>query len=282
MGGSARILLIIVIALILLRLATYTVDEINQAVVLQLGKPVRTVTEPGLHFKIPWPIQTVAIFEKRILGYDSAPTEILTKDKKNLRLDNYAKWRIIDPLKFLVTVHDYNGAQARLDDIVYSELREALGLHDLEEIVTTDREKLMQMVTSASDSAARDYGIEVVDVRIKRADLPEQNERSVFDRMRAERKRIANRYRSEGEEEALKIRAVTDSLKVVIMADAYKEAQIIRGNADADAIEIYAGAFNRDPDFYEFYRTLEAYKQIIDSNTVIVLPPDTELLKYLK
>jgi modulator of FtsH protease HflC len=138
------------------------------------------------------------------------------------------------------------------------------------------------MVTQSSDSSARDYGIEVIDVRIKRADLPEENERSVYERMRAERKRIANQYRSEGEEASLKIRASTDSLKVVYMAEAYKKSRIARGTAEAQAIDIYAKAFGQDPSFYEFYRTLESYKKIIDSNTVILLPPETELLKYLK
>ena len=282
MKSYKNIALIAIILIFLANLVFYTVDETKQAVVHQFGKPVRTVTEAGLHVKMPWPVQTVIYFERRILDYDSAPTEILTEDKKNLDVDNFAKWRIIDPLKFLVTVQNENGAQARLDDIIYSELREALGQHELEEIVSTNRSELMDMITSASDSTARDYGIEVIDVRIKRADLPEQNERSVYERMRAERKRIANRYRSEGEEEALKIRAVTDSLKVVIMAEAYKNSQITRGDADAKAIEIYANAFNQDPEFFEFIRTLEAYKSIIDSNTVLVLPPDTELLKFLK
>lgn len=276
------IIILIVLIVIVIRMTVYTVDEINQTVVLQFGRPVKTVTEAGLHFKLPWPIQTTTFFEKRILSYDSAPTEILTKDKKNLNVDNFAKWRISDPLKFYVTVSDENGAQARLDDIIYSELREALGLHYLDEIVTSKRAELMEMVTQASDSSAQDYGIEVIDVRIKRADLPEQNERSVYQRMRAERKRIANKYRSEGDEEALKIRAVTDSLKVSIMAEAYRTSKIIRGKAEAEAIQIYAKAFNRDPDFYDFFRTLEAYKTIIDSNTVLVLPPDTELLKYLE
>ncbi len=281
MKSSTQIILL-VLALIVIALITFVVDETKQAVVIQMGKPVRTIFKSGLHMKIPWPIQTIQTFEKRILDYDSAPTEILTKDKKNLVLDNYAKWRIVDPLKFFVTVHDENGAQARLDDIIYSELRVALGLHDLEEIVTSRRGELMAMVTASSGDKALEYGIEIVDVRIKRADLPEQNERSVYERMRAERKRIANRYRSEGEEEAIKIRAVTDSLKVVIMADAYRQSQIIKGHAEAKAIEIYAKAYGRDESFYEFYRTLEAYKKIIDSNTVVVLPPDTELLKYFK
>ncbi len=282
MKRNITVLIYILALIIVISLVTFTVDETNQVVVLQMGKPVRTVPESGLHFKLPWPIQSVQFFEKRVLDYDAAPTEILTKDKKNLVVDNYAKWRIIDPLKFMISVHDENGAQARLDDIIYSELRVSLGLHDLEEIVTLSRAELMAIVTEASDVKALDYGIEVMDVRIKRADLPEQNERSVYERMRAERKRIANRYRSEGEEEALKIRAVTDSLKVVLMADAYKTARVVRGEAEAKAIDIYAKAYSRDPSFYDFYRTLEAYKKIIDSNTVLVLPPDTELLKYLK
>ncbi|MCF7811006.1 protease modulator HflC [bacterium] len=279
---NTKIIVILIIALVLINMVFYTVDETQQAVVIQMGKPVRTVYDSGLHIKLPFPIQSVVFFEKRILDYDSAPTEILTKDKKNLVVDNYAKWKIVDPLKYYVTVHDENGAQARLDDIIYSELRVQLGLHDLEEIVSTNRADLMKIVTKASDEKAVDYGIEVVDVRIKRADLPEQNERSVYERMRAERKRIANRYRSEGEEEALKIRAVTDSLKIVIMADAYKQSMILKGQAEASAIEIYAKSYGRDAEFYEFLRTLEAYKTIIDSNTVIVLPPDTDLLKYFK
>ncbi len=282
MNKGVKILILFVVILVVIKLIAFTVDEKTQVVVLQLGKPVRTVQESGLHIKVPWPIQSVLTFERRVLNYDAAPTEILTKDKKNLVVDNYAKWRIIDPLKFLVTVRDENGAQARLDDIVYSELREALGLHDLEEIVTTNRAQLMEMVTQASDSSARDYGIEVLDVRIKRADLPPQNERSVYERMRAERMRIANQYRSEGEEEAIKIRAITDSSKVVIMANAYKKAKIVRGAAEAKAIEIYAAAFSKDPAFYEFYRTLEAYKTIIDTATVIVFPPDSKLLEFFK
>lgn len=279
---NPKIIIYVILVLIAIGLITYTVDETEQAVVIQMGKPVRTVTESGLHIKIPWPIQTVQSFEKRLLDYDAAPTEILTKDKKNLVVDNYAKWRISNPLKFFITMHDENGAQARLDDIIYSELRVQLGLHELDEIVTTRRAELMAMVTEASNEKALEYGIEVIDVRIKRADLPEQNERSVYERMRAERKRIANRYRSEGEEEALKIRAVTDSLKVVIMAEAYRQSQILKGKAEASAIEIYAKAYGRDEDFYEFLRTLEAYRKIIDSNTVVVLPPDTELLKYFR
>jgi membrane protease subunit HflC len=271
-----------VLGVFLLLSVIYQVDEIDQAILLQFGKPVGTITEPGLHLKLPWPIQTVIFFDKRLLDYDSAPTEILTRDKKNLMLDNYAKWRIIDPLQFYITVHDENGAQARLDDIIYSELRVELGKHDMDEVVTRRREELMATVTATTDSAARTYGIAVVDVRIKRADLPAQNEKSVFERMRAERKRIANQYRSEGEEEALKIRAAADSMKAVIMAEAYRQSQIIRGEAEAQAIKILAKSFGKDPEFYDFYRSLEAYRKIIDTSTVFVLPPETEWLKHLK
>jgi len=282
MSRNSKTILILALAFFLTRLVLYTVDEKNQAVILQFGKPVKTVVESGLHFKLPWPIQTVTFFEKRILGYDSSEREILTKDKKNLVVDNYAKWRIVDPLLFMVTVRNENGAQSRLDDIIYSKLREALGLHELEEIVSTRRAELLKQVTMACDSTSRDYGIEILDVRIKRADLPEQNKRSVYERMRAERIRIANQYRSEGEEKALKIMAVTDSLKVTIMAEAYRKSQIARGEAEAKAIQIYADAYNRDPEFYQFTRTLDSYKKIIDEKTVLVMPPDTEIFKYLK
>jgi len=282
MSNNSKLILIFAIIFIAIRLMFYTVDEKGQAVILQFGKPVKTVKESGLHFKLPWPVQTVTFFEKRVLGYDSSEREILTKDKKNLVVDNYAKWRIDDPLVFMVTVRNESGAQARLDDIIYSKLREALGLHDLEEIVSTRREELLKQVTLSCDSTAKDYGIEILDVRIKRADLPEQNKRSVYERMRAERMRIANQYRSEGEEKALIIRAVTDSLKVTIMAEAYRKSEIARGEAEAKAIQIYADAFNRDPEFYEFTRTLESYKSIIDEKTVLVLPADTDLFKYLK
>jgi len=282
MSRNSKTILILALAFFLTRLVLYTVDEKNQAVILQFGKPVKTVVESGLHFKLPWPIQTVTFFEKRILGYDSSVREILTKDKKNLVVDNYAKWRIVDPLLFMVTVRNENGAQSRLDDIIYSKLREALGLHELEEIVSTRRAELLKQVTMACDSTSRDYGIEILDVRIKRADLPEQNKRSVYERMRAERVRIANQYRSEGEEKALKIMAVTDSLKVTIMAEAYRKSQIARGEAEAKAIQIYADAYNRDPEFYQFTRTLDSYKKIIDEKTVLVMPPDTEIFKYLK
>lgn len=282
MNKSIFSIIIVVVLLILLSLVSYVVDEKEQVVILQMGKPVVTVTKPGLHFKLPYPIQTVTKFEDRLLDYDASPTEILTKDKKYLNVDNFAKWRIIDALKFMQVVRDEKGAQARLDDIIYSEIRVELGSHDLGEIVSTDRDRIMEIVTKASDAKALAYGIEIIDVRIKRADLTKENENAVYERMRAERKRIANQYRSEGEEEALKIRAQTDKEKEILIAEAYREAQITRSEGEAKAIEIYANAFQRDPQFYEFTRTMDAYKKIFDDKTTLVLPPESQLFKYLK
>lgn len=257
------------------------VDETEQVVIVQLGKPVRNITEPGLNFKIPF-LQTATYFEKRLLEYDSAPNTILTEDKKNLTLDNYAQWRILDPLKFLQTMRTEALAQPRLDDIIYSSLRVQLGTHLMREIVSTMRDSLMHKVTENANRTANEYGIEIVDVRIKRADLPKENENAVFDRMMAERQRMAKQFRSEGEEEAVKIRAETDKDREIILADAYKMAQEIRGEGEARAIDIYADAFEADPEFYEFVRTMEAYELIFDERTKLVLTPESELLRYLK
>ena len=259
----------------------FIVDETEQVVVLQFGKPVRIITEPGLHMKVPFPIQEKNVFDNRLLEYDSPPEEILSKDKKSLIVDNYVRWKIADPLQFLKTVQAIPTALSRMDDIVYSELRRELGTHDMVEIITENREELMEKVTVASNRATRDYGIEVVDVRIRRVDLPSQNEESIYARMDAERKRQANKFRSEGEEEAQKIRATTDRDKTIILADAYKQAERIRGEGDAKAVEVYADAYSADPKFYEFVRTLDAYKKIIDDKTMLVLPSDSRLFKLL-
>ncbi len=259
----------------------FIVDETEQVVILQFGKPVRIITEPGLHMKVPFPIQEKNVFDNRLLEYDSPPEEILSKDKKSLIVDNYVRWKIVDPLQFLRTVQAIPTALSRMDDIVYSELRRELGTHDMVEIITENREELMEKVTVASNRSTRDYGIEVVDVRIRRVDLPSQNEESIYARMDAERKRQANKFRSEGEEEAQKIRATTDRDKTIILADAYKQAERIRGEGDAKAVEVYADAYSADPKFYEFVRTLDAYKKIIDDKTMLVLPSDSRLFKLL-
>ena len=257
------------------------VDETEQIVILQFGKPVQTITEPGLNFKFPAPIQVSNSFDKRLLEYDVPPEEILSRDKKSLIIDNYVRWRIVDPLLFLQTVRAIPTAKTRLDDIVYSELRQELGNHDMAEIITETRELIMEKVTIASNEETSKYGIEVIDVRIRRVDLPRENEASIYARMDAERKRQANKFRSEGEEEAQKIRAATDRDKTVILAEAYKTAQQIRGEGEAEALDIYATSFSKDPDFYEFLRTLETYEKVIDKKTTLVLPGDSKLFKAL-
>ena len=282
MRAAIGLIIALVVVLFGLNLVLFTVSEIEQVVVLQFGDPKRVITEPGLYFKWPEPVQTLRVYDDRLLDYDSTPDPIYTNDKKILELDNYARWRIVDVRLFMESLRTVDGALARLDDIIYSELRKELGQHELVEVVATNREAIMELVAHRSDEAARRYGIEVVDVRIKRADLPDENKAPVYDRMRAERAREAKTYRSEGEEEALKIRAETDLEAAQIRAEAYERAQGIRGEGDAEALRIYAAAYRDASHFYEFTRTLEAYGKALDSNTVLVQPLDTDFFRYLK
>ncbi len=203
------------------------------------------------------------IFDRRLLDYNASPKELLTKDKQQLVVDNYVRWRIHDPLQYYRTLRTEGGAQSRLDDVVYSNVRESLGRHTLRDVVNERRAALMQEVTSKSDKKAREYGIEIVDMRIKRADLPEKNELNVFNRMRTERERLAKKFRAEGDEEARKIRSEADKQVQILMADARQKAEIIRGEGDALAVKVFADAYGRDPEFYEFVRTLEAYRKTI-------------------
>jgi membrane protease subunit HflC len=278
-------ILIIVLGILGFALFTgtfYIVDQTQWAVVLQLGKPVRSIGEPGLKVKIPF-IQRVIYFDNRLLDYDAAPEEIVTKDKKTLVVDNFAKWRIIDPLKFYQAMHSERQAQSRIDDIIFAEVRVSLGKHTLEEIVSKKRSELMTNITQRSNANSQaNYGIEIRDVRIKRADLPPENERAVYARMTAEREREAKRYRSEGEEESLKVRAQADKEKAIILAEAYKEAEENRGRGDAGATAIYAAAYGRDQEFYRFTRSLDAYRRSMREGTTLVLTPDSEFLHYLK
>jgi membrane protease subunit HflC len=261
-------------------LALFTVPVWMQAMVVQLGEPVRELREPGLYWRIPF-IQQVTYFDRRLLDYDASPKEILTRDKQQLVVDNYSRWRIIDPLQFYRTVRDENGAQSRLDDIIYSNLRETLGRHTLREIVSEQRSTLLDEVTKRSDAKARDYGIEVVDVRIKRADLPEKNELNVFNRMRTERERQAKKYRAEGDEEARKIRSSADKTVQILMADARQQSEVTRGEGDAQAARIFADAYGRDPEFYAFVRTLDAYKRTLATGTTAILSPHSDFLELL-
>jgi len=275
------LIVLAVVVVLFLWFSLYTIDETEQAIILEFGKPMgETISSPGLHFKLPW--QSAIKFENRILEYDVEPQAIITKDKKKLEVDNYARWRIANPLLFYRSVRTLNGALSRIDPIVYSELRVELGKHVLSDIVDSNRVKIMETVSNETQIKLAEYGIDIIDVRIKRADLSKENERAVFDRMRAERLRIAKQYRSEGEEKALEIRAETDKKKTIILANAYKESQILRGEGDAKAVEIYAKAFQSDPKFYEFIRTLEAYEKVVDKKSTLILSTDSDLFKLLK
>jgi len=261
--------------------ACFRVPQWMQAVVVQLGDPVRTVQEPGLYWKIPF-AQNVIYFDSRLLEYDASPRELLTKDKQQLVVDNYARWRIRDPLQFYRTVRNEQGAQSRLDDIIYSNVRENLGRHTLREIVSEQRAELMEQVTRRSEEKAREYGIEIVDVRIRRADLPAKNEQNVFNRMRTERDRQAKRFRAEGDEEARKIRSEADKQVDILLAEARKQSEITRGEGDALAVKIFADAYGRDPEFYRLVRSLEAYRKSLDEDTTVILSTKSDFFRFLE
>jgi len=272
---------VIIVAFVILSQAFYTVDQTQYALVVELGKPVRAVTEPGLKFKTPF-VQNVLYFDNRRLIYDARPSVIITKDKKNLVVDNYARWRIVDPLQFYQSVKNETGAQSRLDDIIFSNLREELGKRDLIEIVAKSRAQLMESVTKKTSEAVKAYGIDVLDVKIKRADLPPENEIAVFERMRAEREREAKKYRSEGEEKALGIRAIADKDKTILLSDANRKSQVLKGEADAVATRLYADAYTQDPKFFYFLKTMEAYKTTFGEKDSLVVSPDSEFFRYMK
>ena len=271
----------IVVALLVLSQTVFVVGEWQQALITQFGKPVRTIREPGLYVKVPV-VQTLSRFERRILATDVQAAEYLTLDKKRLAVDHVSRWRISDPLEFYRTVRDTRGAMARLDDIIFARLRQEIAKHNFADFIREKREGIMQVVTAGTREMAASFGIEVVDVRIKRADLPTEVQASVYARMRAERERIAKRYRAEGEERARKIRASADKEREILVAKAYEESQRMIGEADAQAIATYARAFGQDPEFYGFLRRLESYEKIFAGGTTVVLSPDSDLLRYLQ
>ncbi|MBM7624612.1 protease modulator HflC [Sporohalobacter salinus] len=272
-------ILVLVIAGIIISSTFFVVDETDQVVVLQFGDPVKSVTTPGLKFKIPM-LQEVKYFEEQILEYDSNPKVIYTADEKNLEVNNYAQWRIKDPLLFYQSVGTMKAAQSQLDDIVYSELRAELGKYTLDEIISPTRKKIMKKVTKKSNHDSKSLGIEVVDVRIKRADLPKDNARSVYSRMNAHRKEEANRYRAEGEQQAKQIRAEAKKEKTVLLAEAKKKARQLRGQGDAQALQIYAKAYNQEPEFYRFIKTLETYRKTLNNKTTLILDSESDFLEY--
>jgi membrane protease subunit HflC len=276
----------IVLAFLILAFRTFfPVTETEFVLVAQFGRPLYAISTAGLHAK--WAFQSATSFDRRLRIYNPRPSEFLTRDKKNIVVDSYVAWKVEDPTRFLQTVGDPVAAEMRLHDIVWSGLSAALGAHDLDALVSAasahpQTEAMMDSLAGLTDRAAlSQYGIRVADVRIKRLNLPEQNTQSVYARMRAERERSARQYRAEGEEQALAIRADADRQKAETLSVAYKEAEAIRGQGDAESTRIYGQAYSKNPKFYKLLRTLDAYKKVLDDKTTAILSSDSELLRVL-
>ena len=280
---SSPLAVVVVLVLLLLGISqsVYIVDQTERGLLLQMGDPVTANVAPGLHFKIPL-IQNAVTYDHRILEYDAQPKEVVTKEKKALVVDNYARWRIEDPLTFYRTARTVDGGLSRLNDIVYSQLRVALGRHTLNEIVTTQRNKIMQNVALQAKKELGQFGIELLDVRIKRTDLPEENQKAIFERMRSERQQQARLYRSEGRERAEELRAEAEKERSIMLAEARREAQSLRGEGDAEATAVYAASYSKDPEFYAFTRSMELYRQSLSNRTNLLLTPKSDLFQYFR
>jgi membrane protease subunit HflC len=275
---------VVLVVLLVLATSIFTVDQRQFALVFQLGEVKRAINEPGLYFKFPM-IQNVRLFDKRILTLDNnEPERFITSEKKNVLVDSYVKWRIIDPKLYYISVGgDEARAKTRLNQTVNAGLREEFGRRTVHDVVSGERDQIMDQMREKADLDARKIGVQIVDVRLKRVELPNEVSEAVYRRMEAERKRVANELRSEGSAEAEKIRADADRQREVIVADAYRDAQKIKGDGDAQATSIYGQAFGQNPEFYAFYRSLEAYRNSFRSKTdVLVVEPGSEFFKYMK
>ncbi len=274
----------LVVVLVILSASMYTVDQRQNAMVFQLGEVVSVKKAPGLYFKIPL-VQNVRFFDTRILTMDAAdPERFITSEKKNVLVDSYIKWRVVDVTQYYVSVGgDETRAQIRLNQTVNDGLRAEFGKRTIHEVVSGQREDIMNLIRTKADSDARKIGVQVVDVRIKRVDLPETVSVDVFRRMEAERKRVANELRSTGAAEAEKIKADADKQKEVIVAEAYRDAQRMKGEGDAKASAVYAAAYGQNPEFYAFYRSMQAYRESFKNKSdVMVLDPSSDFFKYMK
>jgi len=268
------------LAVVAIYASAYIVHQNEQALVLRFGEPKRVVTSPGLNWKLPL-VDSVEIYDKRILDLDSQPQEVTASDQKRLVVDSFARYRIVDPLKFYQTLRYEEGVRSRLGPIVESALRRVLGAATFQDLVRDKREELMKRIAAVVNEEGAEFGLEVVDVRIKRADLPEQNSKSVFDRMRAERQREAAEFRAQGTAEANRIRATADREATVIRAEATRKGEEVRGAGDAERNKIYAEAYSKDPEFFEFYRSMQAYEQgLKSSETRLLISPDSQFFKY--
>jgi membrane protease subunit HflC len=278
--GLTATLVILGIVAVVAYLTLFTVSQTQQALVLEFGKPKREIKDPGLHYKIPF-IQNVEYFDKRILGIDTAAQEVIASDKKRLVVDAFARYRITNPLLFFQSVRDERIANSRIGAILEASLRRVLGSSSFQSVVRDKRDALMRTILSQVNEEAADFGVQIVDVRIKRVDLPEANMQAIYRRMQTERQREAAEFRAEGEGAARRIRATADRQVTVIKADATGSAERIKGEGDAQRNRIYADAFNQDPDFFSFYRSMQAYEASMKAgDTRMLLSPDSEFFRY--
>ena len=275
----------IILPLIIVLAATaffsiFIVKEINQAIVLQFGDPKRIILKPGLNFKIPF-IQNVVFLDKRILNLDAPPEEVIASDQKRLIVDAFARFQIVDPLKFYISVGNERVARSRLSTIINSRIRSVLGKQRLQNLLSEDRTKQMSLIQEGVNNEAGKFGIKIVDVRIKRADLPPANSEAIYRRMQTEREREAKEFRAKGAEMAITITSTADKEVTVILADAQKKSEIMKGEGDGQRNKIFAYAFGQDPEFFAFYRAMQAYeKALIGGETSLILSPDSEFFKY--
>jgi len=278
---ASKILLPIIIAIGLVAFfSIFIVKEVNQAIVLQFGDPKKIISKPGLNFKIPF-IQNVVFLDKRILNLDTPPEEVIASDQKRLIVDAFARFQIIDPLKFYISVGNERVARSRLATIINSRLRSVLGKQELQTLLSKDRTKQMALIQEGVNAEAEGFGIKIVDVRIKRADLPPANSEAIYRRMQTEREREAKEFRAKGAEMAVTITSTADKEVTVILADAEKKSQIMKGEGDGLRNKIFADAFGRDPEFFSFYRAMQAYeKALIGGDTSLILSPDSEFFKF--
>jgi membrane protease subunit HflC len=277
---SKFLLPILVLAGLVVYLSFFTVKEINQAIVLQFGDPKKVIAEPGLQVKIPF-IQNVVYLDRRILSLDPAPEEVIASDQKRLIVDAYARFKIFDPLKFYISVGDERVARSRLATIINSRLRSVLGTQSLATLLSEDRTKQMAIIQDGVNAEAEKFGITIIDIRIKRADLPQANSEAIYKRMQTEREREAKQFRARGAEMAVTITSTADKEVTVLLANAKKQSEIMKGEGDGQRNKIFAEAFGKDPDFFSFYRAMQAYETaLIGGDTSLILSPDSDFFKF--
>jgi len=277
---SKFLLPLIIIIGFVVYLSFFTVKEINQAIVLQFGDPKRVIAEPGLQVKIPF-IQNVVFLDRRILSLDPAPEEVIASDQKRLIVDAYARFKIVDPLKFYVSVGNEMVARSRLATIINSRIRSVLGKQSLATLLSEDRTKQMAIIQEGVNAEAEKFGITIIDVRIKRADLPQANSEAIYKRMQTEREREAKEFRAKGAEMAVTITSTADKEVTVLLANAKKQSEIMKGEGDGQRNKIFAQAFGKDPEFFSFYRAMQAYeKALIGGDTSLILSPDSDFFKF--